>query len=46
MAIVLGDIISAIAPSMGYPQLKDEQHSVIINFIAGNDAFAVLPTGL
>jgi len=29
---------------MGYSHLKHEQHSVIINFITGNDVFTVLPT--
>ena len=42
------DIISAcesVAASLGYPHLKEEQRSVIINFVTGNDVFAVMPTG-
>ena len=36
------DIVSAfesVAASLGYPHLKEEQRSAIINFVTGNDAY-------
>ena len=30
---------------LGYNNLKDEQKSVITNFVSGSDVFAILPTG-
>ena len=33
------------ALSLGYYSLKKEQTDIILNFIIGNDVFAVLPTG-
>ena len=31
--------------AIGYQSLKDKQREVIVNFVKGNDVFAVLPTG-
>ena len=31
--------------ALGYNQLKKEQEDLVLNFIFGNDVFAVLPTG-
>ena len=48
MSIMNGDIVKDcqfVAASLGYAKLKEEQHSVIINFVSGNDVFAVIPTG-
>jgi len=45
---ISNDIVSAcdsVAASLGYPHLKEEQRSVIINFVTGNDVFTVMPTG-
>ena len=33
------------ALSLGYCSLKKEQRNIILDFILGNDVFAVLPTG-
>ena len=30
--------------AIGYQSLKDKQREVIVNFVKGNDVFAVLPT--
>ena len=30
--------------AIGYQNLKDKQREVIVNFVKGNDVFAVLPT--
>ena len=38
-------VMNSEAVSLGYSSLKKEQ-DVILNFITGNDVFAVLPTGL
>jgi len=48
MMSISNDIVSvcdSMAASLGYPHLKEEQRSVIINFVTGNDVFAVMPTG-
>ena len=48
MSIMNGDIVKDcqfVAASLGYAKLKEEQRSVIINFVSGNDVFAVMPTG-
>ena len=34
-----------VANALGYPSLKDEQKTVLTNYILGNDVFAMLPTG-
>ena len=42
------EILTAIkvaTEAIGYQSLKDKQREVIVNFIKGNDVFAVLPTG-
>ena len=33
------------ANALAYPSLKDEQKTVLTNFILGNNVFAMLPTG-
>ena len=42
------DVSTAVhiaAQNLGYTSLKDRQLEVIVNFLSGNDVFAVLPTG-
>ena len=41
MEISLG--IASLLPLLW--AMKEEQRSVIINFVSGNDVFAVMPTG-
>jgi len=39
MMSISNDVVSAcdsVAASLGYPHLKDEQRSMIINFVTGN----------
>ena len=48
MAISARDIdtaIEAVALSLGYSHLKEEQKVVISGFVMGSDVFAILPTG-
>ena len=33
------------AKDLGYKYLKEKQLEVLVNFLSGNDVFAVLPTG-
>ena len=37
--------IASSVSALGYNKLKKEQEDVVLNFIVGNDVFAVLPTG-
>ena len=39
------DTCALSAASVGYSTLKDRQKEVLVNFLFGNDVFAVLPTG-
>ena len=41
----ISSVCTAIASSLGYHKLKDEQLEVMTSFLSGNDVFAVLPTG-
>ena len=48
MAIFRTDIdtvMEAVAASLGYNHLKDQQKVVISSFVLGSDVFAILPTG-
>ena len=48
MAIFRNDIdtvMEAVAASLGYNHLKDQQKVVISRFVLGSDVFAILPTG-
>ena len=40
-----GSIISKAAQSLGYSELKKEQHEAVMKFVTGNDVFISLPTG-
>ena len=42
---VIEETCSHVANTLGYPSLKNEQKTVLTNFILGNDIFAMLPTG-
>ena len=42
---VIEETFCRMANALGYPSLKDEQKTVLTNFILGNDVFAMLPTG-
>ena len=47
MAIFRTDIdtvMEAVAASLGYSHLKDQQKVVISRFVLGSDVFAILPT--
>ena len=50
MSITLdkSDVASAamhVAKQLGYPEMKDLQVKVVVDFVCGRDVFAVLPTG-
>ena len=50
MSITLdkSDVVSAamhVAKQLGYPEMKDLQVKVVVDFVCGRDVFAVLPTG-
>ena len=34
-----------VAKQLGYPEMKDLQVKVVVDFVCGRDVFAVLPTG-
>ena len=42
---VIEEACCLVASALGYPLLKDEQKTVLTNFILGCDVFAMLPTG-
>ena len=37
--------ITRVSVSYGYPELKDEQKSILLSFLKGRDVFGCLPTG-
>ena len=37
-------VCTCVALSLGYSSLQEHQKSVVTNFVAGNDVFAILPT--
>ena len=45
MAVNIDSICRSVVASLGYSNLKKEQHAVITNFVSGNDVFGILPTG-
>ena len=42
---VILEAVQNAAKTLGYSTLKEKQKDVILNFLSGNDVFAVLPTG-
>ena len=42
---VIEERCSHVANILGYPSLKNEQKTVLANFVLGNGVFAMLPTG-